>query len=237
MEMVRYVEALIEERSLQPGDWIATKSGLRAYSGAAPATVNEAVKLLHDRGQVTVKPGPSGGLFVARRDPKVQLGRFLVAVGTDAGRVADAIALRDHLETMVLEEAVKHRRRSDVVELRACADRMRSAPQRREPLLPTIWALHNRIAEITPNLVLRATYCGLLQFIGENVTGLPQSKRAAGNSDEDRIRVHERLVDVIESGNLERAAEAIRLHNEGAARELVARAPRRHGAKPRAIER
>jgi GntR family transcriptional repressor for pyruvate dehydrogenase complex len=41
----------------------------------APATLTEAVRLLQERGLVTVRPGPKGGIFVARPDPFARLGR------------------------------------------------------------------------------------------------------------------------------------------------------------------
>lgn len=215
MDVVRCIEALIEDRSLQLGDRIATKSELRASSGAAPATVNEAIKLLQDRGRVSMKPGPSGGLFVAQADPGVQLGRFLVAVGKDGSRITDAIALRDFLETLVVEEAAGHRTEKDVSDLRSCLVQMEAARDDTRRLLDAIWALHDRIAAITPNVILKATYCGLTQFIRENVTGLPQAKRAGGESNEDRIRVHRVIVNVIESGDVAKVPAAVKLHNEG----------------------
>lgn len=215
MEVARYIESLIEERSLEPGEKIATKEELRIQSGVARATINEAVKLLFDRGRVLMKPGPSGGIFVAKSDPGVQLGRFLLAVGNDAASVADAIALRDFLETMVIEEAVRYRNKHDVAELRDCLDAMRLERDQTEGLLGAIWALHDRIVQITPNIMLRTTYQGLAQFIRDQVSGLQRSSDSATvDYNDERIRIHEALIDVIDSGDMTRVGPVMKLHNQ-----------------------
>ena len=71
----------------------------------ARGTVIEAVRLLQDRGVITVRPGPGGGLFVAEPSSVVRLGRTLLTVEGDAAGVADAIAVREELEPLVTELA------------------------------------------------------------------------------------------------------------------------------------
>ena len=49
-EVVVYVEGAIDQRGLQPGDHIGTRGDLRGETGVARATVNEAIRLLHEDG-------------------------------------------------------------------------------------------------------------------------------------------------------------------------------------------
>ena len=56
----------------RPGDRIATKDELRERFGVAVATINEAVRLLETRGVIEARPGPGGGIFVARAVRRVR---------------------------------------------------------------------------------------------------------------------------------------------------------------------
>lgn len=216
LEVVAYIEDLIKEQDLRPGDRIATKEQVREQSGAARATVNEATKLLLERGRIAMRPGPKGGLFVAASDPGVQLGRFLLAVGEDAKSVSDAMALRDFLEEMVLREAVAHRSETDLVELREHVEEIRRAAGRTHEFVNRIWTLHLRIARITPNTTLSATYCGLVDFIRSTVYGQPTSAPAgAEDFAQRRIATHAELVEVIASGDSSRVREVVARHNAG----------------------
>ena len=212
-EVVNEIETMIRSKSLAPGDKIATKDELKVDFGVARATVNEAVKLLHDRGRIFMKPGPRGGVFVARADPGLQLGRFFLAVGEDPSTIADAVALRDYLETMILEEATKHRDDDDIRDLRACLEDLAKARSNPERFLEVGWSLHERIGLITPNEVLKSTYCGLVRFIRGRVTRLTSPARTdiKGYLDE-RLRLHRDLVDVIESADLARVPAVIAAH-------------------------
>lgn len=210
----RYVEEYIEEQGLQPGDRIGTKQELQQRMGVARATVNETVRLLLDRGRIKVRSGPRGGLFVAEIDPGIQLGRFLLAVGKDAETVTDAMALRDFLETLVVQEATAHRTPEDVAELRLNLARITASVDDPSRLLPVVWQFHDRIAAITPNVVLRSTYLGLVDFIRDHVRGLPESLiPPPGDFTHERVAAHAALVEVIESGDISRVAGVVERHN------------------------
>lgn len=210
-----YIEQRIVELGLKSGDHIGTKKEIQEECGVARATVNEAVRLLHDRGRVVLRSGPNGGLFVAEPAPGRQIGRFLLSVGNDAETVADAIAVRDFLEIMVLREAAMHRAEEDIRELRDIMEDVANAKNDSSMLLEEIWKLHERIALITPNEVLKSTYRGLIQFIGDHVTGPPKSAQPDPNHYlEERVKVHGLLVDAIASGDLQLLDEAIQKHNE-----------------------
>lgn len=214
LEVAGHIEELITSERLVPGDRIATKEEIRARSGAARATVNEAVKLLQERGRVSLRPGPKGGLFVASTDPGVQLGRFLLAVGKDAKAVTDAMALRDFLEEMVLAEAAEHRSEDDLADLREHVAALERADGDVPALVEAIWALHGRIADVTPNATLRATYRGLVTFIRSSVHGQGSSSATGSTAfTQERIDVHAEMVEVIASGDGGRVSDVIARHH------------------------
>lgn len=214
-EVVREIDRVIRSRALNPGDKIATKGELQENYGVARATINEAIKLLLDRGRITVKPGPNGGLFVAAANPELQLGRFLLAVGEDSDKVADAVALREYLETLIVQEAVKHRTADDIRELRGCLMDLADACGYPDRFFDVGLVFHRRIGMITPNLILRSTYCGLIDFTKSRVSGLyrPDDTEISVYH-QDRVRIHADIVDVIEQRDLLRVIDVIAAHSQ-----------------------
>ena len=97
------VETRIMDESLVPGTRLGTRRELGAMLGVAPSTVSEAIKLLEDRGQVTTRTGPLGGVFVAEPGLTLRLARSLMQVSGARMEVADALAVRDVLEPAVIE--------------------------------------------------------------------------------------------------------------------------------------
>lgn len=210
------IEALVSERSLKPGELVATKDELRRWSGNARATVNEAVRILYDRGRVVARPGPGGGVFVAKGNPLVTLGRTLLDVGEQAERIEEMIAVRDHLETMIFEEAVRHRCDADVDELKVEMEAIRASRDDASEFLSRIWSLHEKIAKITPNSVLSDLYLGLLDSLRSSVVDVahPGGARSVGYV-ESRVDAHQALVDTISSGDESRIPAALAAHSLG----------------------
>ena len=65
--LAREIEEEVSAGVLNTGDRLGTKDDLRQRFNVAVATVNEAVRLLDNRGLVEARPGPGGGVFVTSR--------------------------------------------------------------------------------------------------------------------------------------------------------------------------
>jgi len=151
----------------EPGTRLGTKDELRAQCGVSVGTFNEALRLVQARGLVTVRAGRVGGLFASRQSPLVRLGNSVLAIDDDATSVADAVRIRDALEPLLVEDAVRHRSASDVEALRQGLERMRAAADAVDgnEFLRANWALHARMAAISPSVMLRSFYLSLLEMI------------------------------------------------------------------------
>ncbi|KAA9134410.1 FadR/GntR family transcriptional regulator [Microbacterium caowuchunii] len=212
--VAEYVEDLIVNTALSAGDRIAGKAELQERLRVARSTVGEAIKILQDRGLITVKSGPGGGIFVATTDHSVRIKRLFIASRGDASRANDAMELRDHLEPLVLRDAAKYRSAEDLEQLRVLLDAAGADPDNLTLTLQRIWAVHRRIGEITPNYFLRSTYLGLIDVL-ESHLGAPAHPPAgmdARTFSRQRIDTHRELVAAIESADPDRLTSALTRH-------------------------
>ncbi|MBX9472532.1 FadR/GntR family transcriptional regulator [Microcella sp.] len=213
------IERTITEQGLQPGDALGTIESWRETSGFARASVSEALRLLVDRGLVEIRPGRGGGVFVARTGPVVRLRHTLISVHGEATTLADAIAIRESLEPLLVLDAARSRTAAHTRALRSKLAKLESALDDHDAFIRAVWVLHEQIAAITPNEMLRAIYLTMMHIISDraevavsdaNDTHLAEDYR------QHRLAVHRELVDAIEAGDLERASRAVAAHSDEA---------------------
>jgi len=200
----------------EPGTRLGTKDELRALCGVSVGTFNEALRLVQSRGLVTVRAGRVGGLFASHQSALVRLGNSMLAIDDDATSVADAVRIRDALEPLVVEDAVRHRAASDTEALRQGLERMRAAADALDAndFLRANWALHARIAEVSPSVLLRSFYLGLLELIGSHTLSVRSVDPAPpAEYMENRYRLHADLVAAIDEQDSRRALGLVRVHN------------------------
>jgi DNA-binding FadR family transcriptional regulator len=200
----------------EPGDRLGTKDELRVRCRVSVGTFNEALRLVQARGVVTVRPGPGGGLFASRQSPMVRLGNSVLALDEDAASVADAVRLRDALDPLLVEDALRHASSSDVAAMRRELTRMRKAAADLDGIefIHANWALHARIAEVSPNAMLRSFYLSLLEIIESHTLSVqPVAAQPLPEYIESRYDLHAALVEAIAAGDDARALELIHEHN------------------------
>jgi DNA-binding FadR family transcriptional regulator len=200
----------------EPGTRLGTKDELRARCGVSVGTFNEALRLVQARGLVTVRAGRVGGLFASRQSPLVRLGNSVLAIDDDATSVADAVRIRDALEPLLVEDAVRHRSAGDVEALRQGLERMRAAADAADgnEFLRANWALHARMAAISPSVMLRSFYLSLLEMIESHTLSVRSVDEAPlPEYLNKRYQLHADLVSAIDGQDAGRALDLIRVHN------------------------
>ncbi|MDQ2852316.1 MAG: FCD domain-containing protein [Actinomycetota bacterium] len=209
------IDQLIKDRGLRSGDRIATMEELRAETGYARATIGETAHILTERGSIEVRPGRGGGLFVADVSPVVRMRQTLLTVPHGATSVADAIAVRSALEELIAQDAAAHRSALDLRELDKCVNAIRRAGDNLEKFLRANWALHERIADITPNSLARAMYVSTIRCVAD-LSDLTVSQTAPMSSDylAQRLSMHEVLVAAIRSGDPALVVSAVAGHQD-----------------------
>jgi DNA-binding FadR family transcriptional regulator len=210
------MEQQITTLGLVEGDAFGTIESWRESSGFARATVSEALRLLVDRGVVTIRPGRGGGVFVAQTGPVVRLRHTLLSVHGEAATVADAIAIREALEPLMMADATRSRSAADLRRLGARLEELAAALHDHDAFIRSNWALHEAIAGISPNEMLRAIYLAMMHVIRDHAQHA-SSDHEAGSEEyrQHRLDVHRELVAAIESRDQERARRAVEAHREG----------------------
>lgn len=200
----------------EAGVRLGTKEELRSLCGVSVGTFNETLRLLQARGQVTVRPGPGGGLFAAAQSPTVRLGNSLLALDAQQADVADAIRVRDALDPLLVDDALWHGSPADFSELRKHLTVMAKAAESEDAaaFVQANWRLHARIAAISPNTLLRSLYESLLELIESHTLSiLPSSEQPLPQYIRERYELHAALVDALDARDREKALRIVADHN------------------------
>jgi DNA-binding FadR family transcriptional regulator len=154
-----------EIERMPEGQRIGTKKELCSRLGVASATLTEAVRLLQERGLVTLRPGPKGGLFAARPDPLRRIGRDLTSVRDHADLTDGAVEVQRSLEELVVLDAARNRTSDDIVGLRDQMSRVQASRDDARAFFEEVLRLHQRVASCVSNTVLRTVYSGVLAYL------------------------------------------------------------------------
>jgi DNA-binding FadR family transcriptional regulator len=172
------------------------------------------MRLMIDRGSVEIRPGRGGGIFVNGANPVVRLRHTLLTVRSDPSTVSDAITIREALEPLVDSDAARHRTKSDISDLERLLKSMEDASGDTDAFIRANWSLHERIAEITPNAMLKAVYISMTHVLADL-----SDHAAADASDtesryfERRLEVHRQLIEAIVAGDVDAVAIAVARHS------------------------
>jgi len=207
--LARQIERQIQTEALRDGTRLGTKGELKERFGVSVGTVNEAIRVLETRGVIASRPGPGGGLFVASPSPQVRLSHLILDFRDDVDTLADCLAVRNSLEPLIAEDARRFQTSGDIAALRAILLDMAAAGDDPRAFLHANWRLHRRMAEISPNAVLRSVYGTLMDYVESAVE---QVTSDAVFRSSQNVRVHEALVDAIASGDRAKVARAVRRH-------------------------
>jgi DNA-binding FadR family transcriptional regulator len=197
------------------GGRMGSREELRARCEVSVGTFNEAMRIAQSRGIITVRPGPGGGVFAADQSPLVRLGNSVLALDARATPVAEAVRIRDALDPLLIEDALWHASPADIAAMREVLADMATAAAAQQPeeFVRANWALHARIAAVSPHAMLRSLYVNLLEVIESHTLAvLPDTERPLPEYIADRLGLHIALVDALDQRDRDRALELIERH-------------------------
>jgi DNA-binding FadR family transcriptional regulator len=198
-----------------PGARMGSREELRARCEVSVGTFNEAMRIAQSRGIITVRPGPGGGVFAADPSPMVRLGNSVLALDAGQAPVAEAVRIRDALDPLLIEDALWYACPADVAAMREVLAGMAAAAAEQDPerFVRANWALHARIAAVSPHAMLRSLYVNLLEVIESHTLAvLPDRERPLLEYIADRYALHAAIVDAIAERDGDRALGLISRH-------------------------
>jgi len=206
--VARELESSIHVGGRVPGERIATKEELRERFGVAVATINEAVRLLETRGVIEARPGPGGGIFVARAPVRVALMHTVLGFPIESTGYREYLVVRDALEPLICRDAAAGRTPDEIAALDAIVDRMDASVEDPPAYFRLNWALHRRIAAMSENAPLRSIYLALL----ESLEAIVDSAEIDAFEGSPQVAIHRELVGAIAAGPGLRLEVAIAAH-------------------------
>lgn len=210
-EVADYLAEVIAER-LEPGERLGTKDDVRRLTGVSIATVNEATRLLEERGLIALRPGPNGGIFAAAPSPMVRVGQLFLQVRDDPERYSEAGAIRDALEPLIATDAVRYRTDGDVRALEDLLATMESSQDNIDDFLRADLALHQCIAAITGRHLLSGIYLAVLKLQREQMRAALESRLPSREHTRQRFEIHRDLVRAIATRDVDAARDAAIRH-------------------------
>ena len=150
---------------------------------------------------------------MANANPVVQLRRTLLTVPQGRSTVSHAIAVREALEELIAVDAARFRTDADAVDLHRHMEAMASSGKDWDAFMASNWALHERIAAITPNELASGVYVGTIRCVAELAVRAETSEQDdAENYLGLRVAIHSELVAAIISGDEARTTRAVEAH-------------------------
>lgn len=204
------IESAIVTGRIPSGQRLGTKDDLRRRYDVAYGTLNETLRILQQRGYVTSRTGPGGGLFATIPTSSDRL-RHLLSGFPESGTLQDCAEVRHALEEAVTVEATRSRGKADIADLRRILKTMSTKTDDAAGYLLENWRLHRRIAETCRNRVLANLYITLLDA-NEPGPGIVVPDRHRSAHAKENLGAHTELVDAIASGSVERARRAHEAH-------------------------
>jgi DNA-binding FadR family transcriptional regulator len=211
----RIAEAMqveIAEQRLETGARLGLRTDLIARFGASPSAMDEALRLLRARGLITVRPGPSGGVFVEGAPAQVRLGAIDVWFSTSVRDPRDLFAARSFFDDAFAALAVTRAAPEDVRAMSWALDEMRSHRDDPRGYLEASMRLHHAVARasgISVAVGLYETVVALLRAGMVRAVFVEPAQERVTHS----LEIHEGMIRAIEDGDIDAMHKLVALHS------------------------
>lgn len=198
------IQSQILGLGLEPGSPLPSEPELIAQSGLGRGTVREAIRILETKGLVVIRRGSHGGIFVSQPDLS-DLSHSLAPVLTlSKAPLRDLTTYRKMVEPPAAGLAATLASEEEKAAL------LKLAQHNPGPGYTNEVAFHERVAELSENLLLRVLVIVPHDLLREHLKG-----EALDASDVDEANeAHMAIANAIAAGDSERASRAMARHLE-----------------------
>lgn len=217
-----HVAEAVQDEILSSGAREGTRLGLRTELidryGVSPSAMNEALRLLRDRGLVTVRPGPTGGVFVAGAPAQVRLGAIDVWFSATVRDPRDLFAARTFFDDAFAALAVDRAGPEDVRAMAWAVEDMRAHRADARGYLEASMRFHRAVAGASGVMVAVGLYDTVVALLRSGMLRAafvepgPEDGSGTGDRVEHSLEVHEGMLAAIREGDRVAMAKLVALH-------------------------
>jgi DNA-binding FadR family transcriptional regulator len=221
------VEEEILAARLPVGAHLGRRAEFMHRFGISPMIMSETLRILRDRGLVTVRPGTGGGIFVAALPPQVRLGGMDLWFHESGTHPLDLFEARVHLEAQLTPVAFDRAGPADIAAMRRAVEHMTKAADAAS-FLDAVMTLHRALVTAARVPVLDAMHqsvVAVLRATLSRATFIEGHEPLLAHS----IAVHQGIVEAIATRNRPAFHKVMLLHHDDLIRTDD---PRRSPAQP-----
>jgi GntR family transcriptional regulator, transcriptional repressor for pyruvate dehydrogenase complex len=210
-KIVDEIKAAIETDKLKPGDKLPPEMELAKIFGVSRVTVREALRILELSGLILIKQGTKGGAFIKETDAPQKLKECLSDHLKLGNITIDQLAeARFWIESIIIDMVGQKARKKDFQSLRESVQRAEEFLRQGEEQKKTDenWNFHTILAKITGNYILIDTLISINELMRYMMLKITTDRKISQNA----FKAHKEIVDLLESGNLEKAKEVNKIH-------------------------
>lgn len=208
--LAEQIRGMIAKSALDEGDRLTTEQDLIETTGYSRATVREALRILASEGLIRTRPGPNGGVFVARPgNDRVthSLGLVLEASRVDMGSLLEA---RVELESSAARLAAIRVTDDEIRELKASCARFVTGLEKGDwdACVEENLHFHIKVVEASKNDVMILLHSAIRDLIRISTFEPVFSVQAQ----QDVAAAHQRIVEALEQHDPDLASRRVRKH-------------------------
>lgn len=153
-QVARMLLDRIVEADLQPGSSLGTEAELLDLFHVSRPTLRESLRILESQGLLTLRPGPKGGILVARPSVEILAHTFSVLLRVNRVPFSEVLRARMAIEPALVRDAAIYGTEKDFQEMQDTIDRLEAAGDDGQVVYRENREFHNIIARAAYNPVL-----------------------------------------------------------------------------------
>lgn len=210
MDVAAEIQSEILTNRMQVGSHLGLRTELIERYGVSPGVMNEALQLLRERGLVSVKSGPKGGVYVAELPPQIRLGAIDIWFQHLPIDPVDLFESRMYLEDMFTALALERATPQDLRAAEWAFDEMIKLRDDPSGLLGAKLRFHLTLARASRLGMLASFYDAIIAVFNGGVlhaSFVPEHEPLVDHT----LEVHSEMLAAIRAHDSERLYQAMKL--------------------------
>lgn len=198
---MKYIEDLIQEEGLHPGDKMPSQAELAAMMRVSRTSLREAIRTMEGQGLVTVRNGK--GMYVGEGAGSEQF-RTTLIFHAEKQQLAEALDAREALEKEIIKLAIQNVTDKEIEELREVTEQLMVKFRNGEDKIKEDRAFHFKVYSLCHNTVM----IDLMKIITDMLHQYGDPPLNIENAFDAGMPYHEELYQAIRDRDLKRALKA-----------------------------